>query len=159
MRGLKLCLGCSCIAVVAVRMTLRLDSRRISFAGERNVDINKVVEHAVTGAGVGLLFLGIGLVWQGLNYLYRKLFAANTHEVKAKPANSPDPQETRKAREADASARAIAAARRIVEQSKGRDSVSPENRQYYDFILSAAKAVIDDPRLAGRVGAKMAPWG
>jgi hypothetical protein len=127
--------------------------------------MNKVVEHAVTGGGVALLFFCVGWAWQFLGYLNRKLFITDPPASKAKAASGPSPrtaerpQETPKPQDTAASDRAIAAARLIMAQSSDRDSVSPENRQYYDFILSAAKAVLDDPQLARRVGSKMAPWG
>jgi hypothetical protein len=84
-----------------------------------------------------------------------KVKAANgpSPQAKQRPQEPPSPQDTA------ASGRATAAARLIMARSNNRDSVNPENRQYYDFILSAAKAVLDDPRLARSIGSKMAPWG
>jgi hypothetical protein len=126
------------------------------------VDMNKVVEHAFTGvSGLAFLLFGVSLIWRLFGYLNRKLFITDPPASKAKAASARTTQrhEAQKRQDTAATNRAISAARLIMTQSNNRDSVSPENRQYYDFILSAAKVVLDDPQLARRVGSRMAPWG
>jgi len=71
----------------------RLDSWQL---GDRNVDMNNVVEHAITGGGVALLFFGIGWTWQLLGYLNRKLFITDPPASKAKAASGPSPQATQR---------------------------------------------------------------
>jgi hypothetical protein len=124
------------------------------------MDMNKVAESAITGGGLVLLFGAIGLAWRLCKYLLGSLFSKKPQPAR-KDAGRPEQARSVPKQPHDSAtiSRAVAAAQKIMESSSARDAVSPENRQYYDFILSAAKAVLDDPQTAGRVGARMAPWG
>ena len=124
------------------------------------VDWYQVADMAVRGVG-GVLFITFAyLLFRALKKCASEMFGAVRGHATGNGTGSGDPNETTTTKAADHTAyqgRAVKAAQQIVAEACDRSIVRPEHAQFYDFVLAAARAVLDYPAVAESIGKKMPP--
>ena len=88
------------------------------------------------------------------------MFGAVRSHATGNGTGSGDPNETTTTKAADHTAyqgHAVKAAQQIIAEACDRSIVRPEHAQFYDFVLAAARAVLDHPAVAESIGKKMPP--
>jgi hypothetical protein len=86
------------------------------------------------------------------------MFGAVRGHATGNGTRSGDPNETTTTKAADHTAyqgRAVKAAQQIIAEACDRSIVRPEHAQFYDFVLAAARSVLDHPVVAESIGKKM----
>src|SRR6516165_5964246 len=124
------------------------------------IDWYQVADMAVRGVG-GVLFITFAyLLFKTLKKCASEMFGAVRGHATGKGTGSGDPNETTTTKAADHTAyqgRAVKAAQQIIAEACDRSIVRPEHAQFYDFVLAAARAVLDHPAVAEGIGKKMPP--
>ena len=124
------------------------------------VDWYQVADMAVRGVG-GVLFITFAyLLFRALKKCASEMFGAVRGHATGNGTGSGDPNETTTTKAADHTAyqgRAVKAAQQIIAEACDRSIVRPEHAQFYDFVLAAARAVLDHPAVAESIGKKMPP--
>src|SRR5215471_1354614 len=124
------------------------------------VDWYQVADMAVRGVG-GVLFITFAyLLFRALKKCASDMFGAVRGHATGNGTGSGDPNETTTAKAADHTAyqgHAVKAAQQIIADACDRRIVRPEHTQFYDFVLAAARAVLDHPVVAESIGKKMPP--
>ena len=123
------------------------------------VDWYQVADMAVRGVG-GVLFITFAYLLFSAQELRSEMFGAVRGHAPGNGTGSGDPNETTTTKAADHTAyqgRAVKAAQQIIAEACDRRIVRPEHTQFYDFVLAAARAVLDHPAVAESIGKKMPP--
>ena len=110
------------------------------------VDWYQVADMAVRGVG-GVLFITFAyLLFRALKKCASEMFGAVRGHATGNGTGSGDPNETTTAKAADHTAyqgHAVKAAQQIIADACDRRIVRPEHAQFYEFVLAAARAVLD----------------
>ena len=107
------------------------------------VDWYQVADIAVRAVG-GLLFTY--LLFRALKKCASEMFGAVRGHATGNGTGSGDPNETTTSKAADHTAyegHAVKAAQQIIAEACDRSIVRPEHAPFYDFVLAAARAVLD----------------
>src|SRR6516162_8460794 len=110
------------------------------------VDWYQVADMAVRGVG-GVLFITFAyLLFSSFKKCASEMFGAVRGHATGNGTGSGDPTETTTTKAADHTAyqgHAVKAALQIIAEACDRRIVRPEHAQFYEFVLAAARAVLD----------------